>query len=303
MWIELSIDEYYNRSNLRSNCMSDPLRTDGPSAIDAHVPDRDAKIEQLLLAGLDHYFGARYDQAIAVWSRALFLDRNHARARAYIERARNALAERQRESEELLQKGLAAFHTGDGDEARRLLQAAMSMGAPPDEALAVLDRLSRLAPGPVTPASPAAPRADRAPLQSEMQPASRRRGLQAVLAIGLVALLASAGVFLAQGNIRSWQALLGLAPLASVVPITASAADAPLELPVRGEIALARAESLMATGHLHDALAALDLVRATDAQKPDADRLRANIQRQLIALASTDLADPAPAPPGAGPLP
>ena len=83
--------------------MSDPLRTDGPSSIDpAHVPDRDAKIEQLLLAGLDHYFGARYDQAIAVWSRALFLDRNHARARAYIDRARNALAERQRESEELL---------------------------------------------------------------------------------------------------------------------------------------------------------------------------------------------------------
>ena len=37
--------------------------------------DRDAKIEQLLLVGLDHYFAAQYDQAINVWTRALFLDR------------------------------------------------------------------------------------------------------------------------------------------------------------------------------------------------------------------------------------
>jgi tetratricopeptide (TPR) repeat protein len=190
--------------------MSDPLRTDGPPSIDpAHVPDRDAKIEQLLLAGLDHYFGARYEQAIAVWSRALFLDRNHARARAYIERARNALAERQRESEELLQKGLAAFHTGDGDEARRLLQAAMSMGAPPDEALAVLDRLSRLTPGQVTPSSAEIVRPERAAIQSSVPAGPSRRGMQALLAGGLIAILVAAAVFLAQGNPRSWRALLG----------------------------------------------------------------------------------------------
>src|SRR5947199_294993 len=91
--------------------MSDPLRTDGTRARDgAPAPDRDAKIEQLLLLGLDHYFAARYELAINVWTRALFLDRSHPRARAYIERARSALAERQRESEELLQKGIAAFH-------------------------------------------------------------------------------------------------------------------------------------------------------------------------------------------------
>jgi len=92
--------------------------------------DRDAKIEQLLLLGLDHYFAARYELAINVWTRALFLDRSHARARAYIERARSALAEGQRESEELLQNGVAAFHRGDGEEARRLLQAAIDGGAP-----------------------------------------------------------------------------------------------------------------------------------------------------------------------------
>src|SRR5579884_4050742 len=126
--------------------MSDPLFNAGSHALDASsaAADREAKIEQLLLAGLDHYFEGRYEQAINVWTRALFLDRAHPRARAYIDRARSALAERQRESEELLHSGVAAFHRGNGGEARRLLQAAIDRGAPPDEALALLGRLNRL---------------------------------------------------------------------------------------------------------------------------------------------------------------
>src|ERR1700716_2071611 len=125
--------------------MSDAHRSDAQA--DDSGMDHDAKIEQLLLVGLDHYFAARYELAINVWTRALFLDRSHARARAYIERARSALAERQRESEELLQRGLAAFHRGEGDEARRLLQAAMKHGNPRGEALAISDRLNRLEQG------------------------------------------------------------------------------------------------------------------------------------------------------------
>src|SRR6266536_4513937 len=105
--------------------MSEAHRSDSAHAPEAApAADRDAKIEQLLLVGLDHYFAGRYDQAINVWTRALFLDRSHPRARAYIERARTALAEAQRESEELLQTGVAAFHRGDAGEARRLLQTA-----------------------------------------------------------------------------------------------------------------------------------------------------------------------------------
>src|SRR2546427_6393505 len=123
--------------------MSDPLRT-AESHDTITDDDRDAKIERLLLAGLDHYFAAQYDQAVHIWTRVLFLDRSHARARAYIERARSAMAERQRESEELLQTGLAAFRRGEGDEARRLLHAALDSGAPSDEALTALDRLDRL---------------------------------------------------------------------------------------------------------------------------------------------------------------
>ena len=42
--------------------------------------DRAGLIEQLLLAGLDHYFSGDYEQAIHVWTRVFFLDRGHARA-------------------------------------------------------------------------------------------------------------------------------------------------------------------------------------------------------------------------------
>src|SRR3984893_8081687 len=123
--------------------MSDPLRTDGSRAQDdASGVDRDAKIEQLLLVGLDHYFAARYEQAIIVWTRALFFDRSHARARAYIDRARSALAEHQRETEEFLHAGVAAFERGDTAEAKRLLRAAIDRGAPAEEARPLLDRLS-----------------------------------------------------------------------------------------------------------------------------------------------------------------
>src|SRR5438105_13564827 len=106
--------------------MADSHRTDGARSHDESSDvDREARIEELLLAGLDHYFSGRYEQAVNVWTRALFFDRSHARARAYIERARSALAERERQSEELLQRAVAALEHGRGHEARRLLQAAV----------------------------------------------------------------------------------------------------------------------------------------------------------------------------------
>jgi hypothetical protein len=60
-----------------------------------------------------------------------------------------------------------------------------------------------------------------------------------------------------------------------------------LALPRRAEGALARARQLEASGRLHDALAALDGVRLTDPERADADRTRAEIQRELLALPSS----------------
>src|SRR5215203_4846681 len=125
--------------------MTDPLRSDRlPTAADVPERDRDARIEELLLAGLDHYFSEQHELAINVWTRVLFLDRGHARARAYIERARSAVAERQRMADELLHTGNAAFNNGDAQGARRLVASAVEHGASPDEALALLARIDRV---------------------------------------------------------------------------------------------------------------------------------------------------------------
>jgi hypothetical protein len=63
------------------------------------------------------------------------------------------------------------------------------------------------------------------------------------------------------------------------------ARETTLALPRRGEMALNRARQLAAGGHLREALGTLDGVRTTDPQRADADRLRADIQRQMLALA------------------
>jgi hypothetical protein len=261
------------------------MRTDPQPLDTANESDRNAKIEQLLLTGLDHYFASEFEQAINVWTRALFLDRNHARARAYIERARSALAERQRESEELLQNGLAAVGRGAGGEARRLLQDALSQGAPRDEALAALDRLNRLESG----AAPVRTAGDAHAERLTLLPSADRprgRGLQIVFAVLLVGLVAAAGMFLSTARPIDWSTLLDFQTPAAQAPVAASTAEPSFAIPLRGERALERARALVAGGHLHDALAALDAVKPTDAQKPEADQLRANIQRQLIGLAA-----------------
>jgi hypothetical protein len=51
----------------------EPLRTDPNDAGPLSDADRAARIEQLLLSGLDHYFGGNYEQAINVWTRVAFL--------------------------------------------------------------------------------------------------------------------------------------------------------------------------------------------------------------------------------------
>jgi len=116
---------------------SDQQPVPTPVALDTEL-DREARLEELLLNGLDHYFAGQHDLAINVWTRALFIDRGHARARAYIERARSAIAERQREGEELIHTGAAAFQRGEPEMARRLLRSAVEHGAATEEALALL---------------------------------------------------------------------------------------------------------------------------------------------------------------------
>jgi hypothetical protein len=246
--------------------MADPLR---------EADSSESRIEELLLAGLDHYFNGQHELAINVWTRVLFIDRSHARARAYIERARTAIAERQREGDELLHAGLAAFSRGDAGGARQLLAAAVERGARPEEAESAIERLDRLAA--VEPA--AAP--PRQPSGRGRAHAERRTGVSAATLLLVLAIGVAAGAF----GMMAWSS--GLLPWApQPLPIAdVRATPEALPLPSSAELALARATAWYRGGKLRDALAALDAVPEGDPLRPRADELRATIQQKLLEAA------------------
>jgi tetratricopeptide (TPR) repeat protein len=250
-------------------------------------------VEQLLLLGLAHYFAGDYELAVSVWTRILFLNHGHARARAYIERARSAISERQRESEELLHTGTEAFGRGDIVSARQLLRAAVERGGGTEEVLALLDRLDRLE-GVVPVPAPAMTRLDRqaAPVL-DRGPAAR--GLRRARRARSAALAAAA---VAATSLVAWVWFDGAAGwlLQATTPARVAGHDVEaLPVPYPSESSLSRARALHSKGRLHEALTALESIRRTDPMWPEGQRLRAEIQRQLLA----GVGAPLPAPQGA----
>ena len=278
----------------------DPLRSDLRPAEALAGPERDARIEQLLLAGLDEYFAHRYEHAINLWTRVLFLDRQHDRARAYIERARRAQAELERESDAALHQAVDAFHAGDVVRARELVGDAIDRGASRDDADGMLERIDRLASSTVpgfhgskVPGFQGSrvPRfqGSRVP-GGEAKPevtstADTRRGRGWSAAVLLIA--AAIGVLLvgvwgvAVPEPAAWPIFSAPSSAVSSIPWTPD----PLPRAQASEFYLARARAFAANGRLRDALTALDRIPTADPLRRDADQLRADVQRQLLTLA------------------
>ena len=153
----------------------------------------------------------------------------------------------------------------------------------------MLERLTRIETAAPTAAAARSDRAHRGRAPRDAAGERRpRRGLVAVTA--LTAAIIALGGFAATRDRVDWQSLIALARSAVRADSPAAAVQTPvarevaLPLPRRGETTLTRARMLMASGHLRDALVTLDGIRATDPQKPDADRLRGDIQRLLLSF-------------------
>jgi tetratricopeptide (TPR) repeat protein len=261
--------------------MSDPQRSDpAPAPGSPADADRHLRIEQLLLSGLDHYFSGEYEEAINVWTRVVFLERGHDRARAYIERARSALAERHRESEELLHRGVAAYNAGEVGEARELLTRAIEQGGPSDIALVFLERLSRLQVQPARIESPV-PSAGRDPFPVPPAASIPSRGRWVI--VGCLACSLVAGLLFSGLPVAWITGFPDEAPAGAVQP-----APEPLPIGRPSEIALDRARTLYENGRLKDALRTLDRIGMADPLRPEADRLLADVQRELVAASAPD---------------
>jgi tetratricopeptide (TPR) repeat protein len=261
--------------------MPETLPVDPAGAGASPDPDREARIEELLLAGLDRYFAGHYEEAINIWTRVAFLERGHGRARAYIERARGAQAERQREGEELLHRGIAAYQAGDTATARALLMQAIEEGGATDVALSFLQRLNRFAVATDQGGTAQPTRELRVPIA----PARETRWLPTALAAAAIA----AAIVLIALPVASW-----IAELPVAAPHTEVVRPEPLPIVRRSELLLAQARTLYEDGKLKDALLVLERINRSDALNPEADRLRAVVQRDALAAGGLSLEwDPA----------
>ena len=255
----------------------------GPRSEPRPEAERDVKIERLLLSGLDHYFRGRYERAIDVWTRVLFLDRTHARARAYIDRARAALAEKLRESEELLHTGVEAFDRGDVDQARELLTTAVERGGGRDDALALLDRLTRLETAAGRETEMHGGVWERGSGVARRHVVARQPVRRPVRVLPLVLLFA---LVLVSGYVAlswdQWAPRILNQPV-RVSPLPSAVRSELLLVPSAAAVALVRAERLVREGRHQDALLLLGSIEPGDPLADDADALRTTIQRELLA--------------------
>ena len=270
----------------------DPLRSDMRPAEALSGTERDARIEQLLLAGLDEYFAHRYEHAINLWTRVLFLDRHHDRARAYIERARSAQSELQRETDAVLYQGIEAFREGNVARARELVVDALDRGASLDDAQGMLDRIERLDAGQTVPKH-RRPLAARPLPVAEVATEDLATGAKRVSGWVPALLLMAAALATFAVGIWGWTV-----PDPSTWSVFAAASRqprvvmplplAPLPIAAANEAFLSRAKAQFASGRLRDALRQLDRIPIGDPLRADADRLRADVQRQLLAVAAAE---------------
>jgi hypothetical protein len=255
--------------------MSDdaPSPTATPPAPSSPPDDQAARIDQLLTAGLDEYFAGRHDGAVQVWSRVFFLDRTNARARAYIERARSAVAERQRVAEATA-AAAADLHRGRVDEAR----LAEARPLTDSGVLVVSGALAaRLAPPQPAPALDPAARRDPGPAATR-----GARVAHALLVAAAGVLLFVAGYTVAARD-RIFESFSGV-----------SSRRGPAANARASEVALHDARQAFDARRYDDARRALARIPAGDPLRAQADLLAAQIQRAWP-IVSPMLAPAAPA--------
>jgi len=164
------------------------------------------------------------------------------------------------------------------DVARDLLTRAVDQGAPSDEALVLLERLDRLdGVGFDAPLHHGVSRARPSALPA-LSPAARHPWRWVIA--GLMVVAVAAAVVLGGAPVLSW-----MIDVPNVAPQAALTAE-PLPIVRTADTLLDRARGLYAGGHLHDAMRLLDRIDIADPARGDADRLRAGIQRDLLAAAS-----------------
>ncbi len=122
--------------------LSGPARSDEPdenAQADRHEAPR--KIGGLLQQGRGLFRNGRLQQAIHVWTRILFLDRNNRAARDAIGQAKRVIAERQRELDALVLEAARCEASGDRRGALQRVNKVLSLDPRHAEGRSLLDKI------------------------------------------------------------------------------------------------------------------------------------------------------------------
>jgi tetratricopeptide (TPR) repeat protein len=222
----------------------------------AAAADKESRTEALLVEGLDQYFEGRFDEAIHLWTRVLFIDRTHARARAYINRARTAQSERLRRADEMLHAAGDLLDRGDLREARGLLADAEQASGADEKVAELWAKLERVE-------------------RSRHVPARMLRvGAQVVAIAALAVFVVSLAASPVVGEWVSGGSTNGI--------VVDAGGPRPLEVLSSEDAAMVRARHLYSRGRLTEALTILDRTATDGTSREAVDQLRIEIQRWLL---------------------
>lgn len=118
---------------------TEPTHNDENATADRHEAQN--KIGGLLRQGRGLFRHGRLQQAIHVWTRILFLDRNNRAARDAIGRAKRVIAERQRELDALALEAARREASGDRRGAQKRLTKVLSLDPRHAEGRSLLDKI------------------------------------------------------------------------------------------------------------------------------------------------------------------
>ncbi len=104
----------------------------------------DGKTRRLLALGEDFLRAGRYQQAIHIWTKILFLDRGNLEARKLIERAKRAIAERQRQLDLMVVEAARRLEQGERQRARRELARVLALDPRHTEGRILMENLEAL---------------------------------------------------------------------------------------------------------------------------------------------------------------
>jgi tetratricopeptide (TPR) repeat protein len=117
---------------------SDEIESQEPS------PDASSKSSELFEQGEELFSRGLYHQAIHVWTRILFLDRGNAEARVRIDKAKEAVAERQRQIDAEVAEARLLFDFGDIENARERVRSVLAFDGRHSEASALAAAIEAL---------------------------------------------------------------------------------------------------------------------------------------------------------------